>query len=334
MRTLILGAGVIGSFNASRLKEAGHDITLLARGQRLADLREKGVVLEDCRSGRRTTTHVPLVDRLGADDAYDLAMVVMRRNQIPSVLPSLALNHRIPNVLFIGNNAAGAQDLIDALGRERVLMGMANAGGARVGHVVRYLWWHWMPLLFGELDDVRRPRTDAIVRLFRSAGLSARVVKNVDAYLKTHAAGLPALAGAAYMAGGDVRQLAHTPEALKLYVRACREALLALRTIGIPLKPFAARLLEWLPEPLLVLTLRFFLDSRLAAMGAQPHLDAALDEMKELADEVRDILRQSSLSSPASDVLFAYVEARFQGSSDATGNGFPAPTQKSHQTGS
>jgi ketopantoate reductase len=72
------------------------------------------------------------------------------------------------------------QEMIEALGRQRVLLGMANVGGARQGHVVRYLWRRWFPLLFGELDGVPRPRTQAIVRLFRSAGPSARVVNNVD----------------------------------------------------------------------------------------------------------------------------------------------------------
>ena len=312
MRVLILGAGVIGSFNAARLAAAGHDVTLLARGSRLAELREHGVVLEDFRTGRRTSTQVPLVDRLGPEDAYDLAIVIVRSNQIPSVLPLLTQNRRIPTLLFLGNNAAGPSGLIEALGRERVLIGGANAGGARQGHVVRYLWWRWIPLLFGELDDVTRPRTEAIVRLFQSAGLSARIVKNVDAYLKTHAVGLPACAGAVYMAGGNVRQFAHTPEALKLYVQAFREALRALRAIGVPLRPSATRLLEWLPEPILVFLFRFFFDSRLADMGAQPHMNAAADEMKELADQVRAILRQSGSPSPASDILFAQVDARFQ----------------------
>ncbi len=324
MRILILGAGVIGSFNAARLREAGQDVTLLARGRRLEDLREHGVVLEDFRTGRRGTTQVPLVDRLEPDDAFDLAIVIMRRNQIASILPALAQNHRIPSVLFLGNNAAGVQDIVEALGRQRVLIGMANAGGARQGHVVRYLWRRWLPLMFGELGDVPTPRTEAIVRLFRSAGLSARVVKNVDAYLKTHAAALPALAGAAYMAGGNVRQLAHTPKALKLYVRAYREALRALRVIGIPLRPSATRLLEWIPEPIVAFVMRLFLDSRLADMGAQPHLDAAPDEWKELADELRAILRRSGLPSPASDVLFAQVDARFQAGGSGLTNAPPS----------
>jgi 2-dehydropantoate 2-reductase len=312
MRVLIFGAGVIGSFNAARLAEAGQDVTLLARGQRLAELREHGIVLEDFRTGRRTTAQVPLVDQLRPEDAYDLAIVVMRRNQIPSVLPVLAKNHRIPSILFLGNNAAGPQDLIEALGHERVLLGLGNAGGARQGYVVRYLWRRWMVLLFGELDGVRTPRAQAIANLFRRAGFSVRIAKNVDAYLKTHAAGVPALAGATYLAGGSVRQLARTREAMKLNIQAFREALRALRAIGIPLRPSATGLVEWIPEPILAVLLRLFFNSRLAAIGAQPHLDAAADEMKELADEMRVILRQAGLPSPASDLLFAQVDARFE----------------------
>jgi 2-dehydropantoate 2-reductase len=145
-------------------------------------------------------------------------------------------------------------------------------------------------------------------------------VKDVDAYLKTHAAGLPALAGAAYLAGGEIRRLAHTPEALKLFVQAFREALRALRVLRIPLKPSLTRLVEWIPKPILVFLFRLFFDSRLADMGAQPHLDAAADEMKELADELRVILRQAGLPSPASDVLFAQVDARFQTSASSFAN--------------
>jgi len=95
MRTLILGAGVTGSFNAARLTDAGQDITSLARGRRLQDLRRHGIVLEDSRSGRRTITQVQLVDRLGPDYGYDVAIVAVKTDQLSSTLPVLAQNHRL-----------------------------------------------------------------------------------------------------------------------------------------------------------------------------------------------------------------------------------------------
>lgn len=318
MRILILGAGVIGSFNAARLKEAGQDVTLLARGQRLADLREHGVVLEDFRTHERSTTQVPLVDRLEPDDAFDLVVAILRRNQIASALPMLAQNHRIPSVLFLGNNAAGPQEMIDALGRERVLIGTVNAGGERQGYVVRYLWTRRLPMVFSELDDRPTPRTEEIVRLFRSAGLPARVGRHIDAHLKTHAAGLPGFAGALYTAGGSVRRLAHMPETVELFVRSHREALRALRAIGTRLEPPATSLLEWIPMPLLVFAWSRFLDTELAVLGGEKHGNAAPDEMKEIADEFRLFFRQSGVPSPASDILFAQVDARFEAGVSAT----------------
>jgi 2-dehydropantoate 2-reductase len=119
MRILVYGAGVIGSFNAARLSAAGHDVSLLARGARPAELREHGVVLEDTRSGLPTAMRVPLVERLDPDDAYDLVVVAMRRNQVPAILPDLARSARTPSVLFLGNNAAGPAPWVAALGPER-----------------------------------------------------------------------------------------------------------------------------------------------------------------------------------------------------------------------
>ena len=115
MKVLVVGAGVIGSFNAARLVRGGVDVTLLARGERLAVLHEHGVVLEDWRTRWRSVTPVPLVDRIEQGSNCDLALVIVRRNQIASVLPLLAAAPRIPSVAFVGNNLAGSSDMAAAL---------------------------------------------------------------------------------------------------------------------------------------------------------------------------------------------------------------------------
>ncbi len=44
MRILIYGAGVIGSLYAVMLSDAGYDVSVYARGKRLAELNEKGML--------------------------------------------------------------------------------------------------------------------------------------------------------------------------------------------------------------------------------------------------------------------------------------------------
>ena len=56
MKILFLGAGVLGSLYAARLKQSGQDVTLLARNTRLKDIKEHGIVLEHALSGKRSDT--------------------------------------------------------------------------------------------------------------------------------------------------------------------------------------------------------------------------------------------------------------------------------------
>ncbi len=101
------GAGPLGSLFAARLQEGGNEVSILARGQRLADLREHGIVLQDAVTQQRTVTRVNVVEELAPGDAYDLVLVIMRKNHALKILPVLAANEHTPNVLFLMNNAAG-----------------------------------------------------------------------------------------------------------------------------------------------------------------------------------------------------------------------------------
>ena len=116
MKILVYGAGNIGSLYAAKLKHGGHDVTILARGQRLREIRENGIRLQDSISGEETNTRVEAVQVLAADDAYELVLVILPRQRVNEVLPTLAENRNSPNILFFMNNAAGPSELIESLG--------------------------------------------------------------------------------------------------------------------------------------------------------------------------------------------------------------------------
>jgi len=313
MKILVYGAGPLGSLFAARLQEAGHDVSILARGQRLAELREYGIVLEDAQTDRQSVARVTVVDQLRPDDAYDLVLVIMRKNKVAEVLPVLAANQHTPNVLFMMNNAAGPDQLIEALGQDRVLIGFPTSGGVRREHVIRYLGGRpdrIIPIPFGEVDGRITARTRRVADILGSMpGYTAEIRTDMDAWLKTHVALLmPSIAPALYAAGTDRLRLANTRDLLVLIVRSVREGFRVLQALDIPITPAAFKRFEWIPEPLLVLFVKRLLLRDQMEVALVGHANAARDEVSQLAAEFLVLARQTSVPTPSIDPLSPYLD--------------------------
>ncbi len=314
MKILVYGAGPLGSLFAARLQKGGHDVSLLARGQRLADLREFGVVLVDTHTEKETVTHPNLVEQLAPEDAYDLVLAIMRKNRALEILPILAANQHTPNVLFLMNNAAGPGELVEALGQERVMMGFPMAAGYRRGHVIHYMVGAkpgkkaMIPI--GEVDGRITPRLQEVGRVLASMpGFDFDPRTDMDAWLKTHVALLmPSLAPAMRAAGRDNVRMAHTRDAIVLAIRAIREGYRVLREMGYPIVPRSARIFERLPEPVLVWGFQKRLVDPRIRVAMLEHSEAAQDEIKHLADEFIALKRRTSVPTPAIDHLYVYFD--------------------------
>ncbi|MCK4894476.1 MAG: hypothetical protein KAT07_10935 [Calditrichia bacterium] len=119
MKTLIIGAGPLGSLYACLLHRSGNDVTILARNEHYKFIKENGVVLINEFTQEKIIEKVNVVDSLGDDDFYELVIVIMRKNSIKNVLPILSKNKKIPNILFMGNNALGFDEYLNYLPKER-----------------------------------------------------------------------------------------------------------------------------------------------------------------------------------------------------------------------
>lgn len=313
MKILVYGAGNIGGLYAALLKKSGQDVSLLARGTRLADIRQHGIQLESVVTGTQTTVHVNAVEELRANDAYDLVLVALPKNHVSEVLPILAANRQTPSVMFFGNNARGPREMIEALGRDRVLLGFPGAAAVARDGRIRYLITsaQEQPTTIGELDGTRSTRLETIRETLRAAGFSAATCPNMDAWLKTHVAEISPTANALYMAGGDPARLARSRDALVLMLRAIREGYGVLHAHGIPITPASHRLFQWLPEPLLLFVMKRMIQSETTDVKIG-HAFGARHEMKTIADEFRTLAADTSIPTPAIDHLYAYVDPSAQ----------------------
>lgn len=83
MRICIYGAGAIGGFLGAMLAEAGHEISLVARGEHLRALRANGLTLEI--GGRTLRSRVAASDAPAELGAQDHVIVSVKAPALPSV---------------------------------------------------------------------------------------------------------------------------------------------------------------------------------------------------------------------------------------------------------
>ncbi len=129
MKILVYGAGVLGCNLARNLLRAGKDVTLLARGNWAAEIKQNGLRIKDKFSLCTSVSRIPVVTELAPDAMYDVIFVVLRYTQLDSVLDTLRAN-RTKNIVFVGNNVQ-ARALAAVLPEKNVLFAFALSAGHR-----------------------------------------------------------------------------------------------------------------------------------------------------------------------------------------------------------
>jgi 2-dehydropantoate 2-reductase len=296
LRIIVIGAGVLGSLYAAKLSKSGSQVSLLARGDRLVQLRRLGVQLEDRLTGERWTGEVKILDKLSADDVFDIAFVLVRRNQLDGVLP-VVKSCNAPVVVFLLNNPH-AEDLAKAFG-DRAVFGFPGAGGMLENGVVRYALIAEQPTTIGEASGQISPRVITLAAVLRRAGLNVSVSSSITSWLKTHAVFVTAVCGALYAARGSAATLAAKPALLNLFIEAAREGFKALHQAGFKVTPFKLRLLfEFMPTWFARSYWQRYFASSLGELVFAAHAKAANDEMVELVRECRLLFPAQGVSEP------------------------------------
>ncbi|MDB4286054.1 hypothetical protein N9933_02010 [bacterium] len=203
MKVLIFGAGVIGSYYATKLYQSKIDVSVLARGEKVTNIKEKGVIAEDFFTHQQTVSKIRVIDKPN-NETYDLIMVIVQMVHINNVLPVLSEFKNAKSFLFIGNNVNGFENIGKQLGHDNILAGFGAIGGKRNGHKVLFSNADpkrpnkKAPIVLGKINAFGNQKFEKIEKLFESANIKVEVVDDIDGWLKTHAAMILGLASAAY----------------------------------------------------------------------------------------------------------------------------------------
>lgn len=294
----MFGAGVIGSVYAGRLHDAGHDVTLFARGDRLAALRDHGLVLEDAHTGRRTVRRLPLLPTLNEAISFDAIVVAVRREQFADATAALARSPITGDVVLFGNAAGTTQQFTSMLG-PRALIGFPAAGGVGDGEVIRYVLIRQQKTMLAEPGGMITTRLHTLADALKRSGFATTLSTDGDGWLTAHAAFVVPIALALYRVGVDPTRLAADPATIRLMVRATRQAFLALRGAGNRQVPRNLRALYlYAPEWLAVAYWRRTMASPNGELWFGAHCREAREEMIGLADVVRDACAVSQHRTP------------------------------------
>jgi 2-dehydropantoate 2-reductase len=303
IKILVYGAGVIGSMFAYKLKTGENDVSVLARGKRLQDLKEHGLVIRDDIFHKEYETTIDVVEKLEKDDYYDLIMVIMQRQQVSQILPILKENIS-PTIIFTGNNPSGADEYLEYIERERILLGFGGPGGYREDYRIIAAYVDNVILYVGELDGGISERLKKIEKVFTESGIKVDISKNIDAWLKTHAAFISPLAMGSYAARHRNTKLGKERELVDLALKGFRENLIALRDLGIPILPKKYQTLRWIPLFIIRRKILNLINSEFGRIALSGHADAAEMEMKKLTTDFQKVVENVKTKMDANNKLF------------------------------
>ncbi|MCH7737552.1 MAG: 2-dehydropantoate 2-reductase [Chloroflexi bacterium] len=177
MKVVILGAGALGSILAGHLARAGEDVTLVARGERAAYLKERGITVTGL-----AEFNVPcavMTDPSKITEA-DVLIVAVKTHQMDTAISGLA-HARFSTVTTVQNGVQANDQLAEVFGAANTLGGVASfSGEVSPNGDVRFTVNAGFQL--GELPEGSSDRVQDLCAMLQKSGINAEAVANIQTH--------------------------------------------------------------------------------------------------------------------------------------------------------
>lgn len=292
VKIVIVGAGGVGGYFGGRLAQAGVDVTFLVRGQTLAALQNRELRVESIRgdfSVKVDATDDPSI----AKDA-DFVLLAVKAWQVEEVARSIA-PHVCGCVVPLENGIDAPAKLAEIIGPNKVLGGLCAIVSYIVepGHI-RHAAYEPV-VMFGELDNRRSERAEALKAAFDRADVKAEVPPDILRSMWTKFLFIAPMSGVGAITRVPVGTWRAMPESRALAERMLEEILALATARGIALDPNAIALTmsryDAMAEESTASMQRDVMD------GKPSELDAQLGTIVRLAQE-------SGVATPVTSVIY------------------------------
>lgn len=294
MKILVYGAGVLGCNLARNLFRAGKDVTLLARGNWAAEIKQNGLRVKDKFSPRVSVSRIPVVTKLAPDAQYDVIFVVLRYTQLDSALDTLREN-QTKNIVFVGNNVR-PRALAAALPEKNVLFAFALSAGHRESD--RVVSIDLKKITVGQLSGAAS-NAGLIGEIFRGTKYKVVYEPNMEDYLLCHAAFVMPAVFACYKTDGNLKKLRGNTTYLNRLIDANIDGYRAIKNAGHEILPKADADFE--SKKYRKTCLRFFklmCATSLGKLCASDHAMNAIDEMSALNRDIKRFFDENGVAYP------------------------------------
>ena len=174
MKTVILGAGTLGSILAAHLARAGADVTLVARGKRAEYLREQGITVTGLAD---ISASCPIVTTPAEISATDVLIVAVKTYDTEVALASLS-HVDVGSIISVQNGVMKNEQIAKVFGTERTLGSTALFSGTMTAEgPVQFTLNE--KFYIGELPEGTSQRAREVVSMLSGAGIKAEAVDNV-----------------------------------------------------------------------------------------------------------------------------------------------------------
>lgn len=183
MKIAVIGAGGVGGYFGGRLARANFDVTFLARGEHLREIRQNGLTVKSIKGdfkieNARVTDNIR---NIGYADIVILATKAWQLHDISDDLASIVKKDTI--VLPLQNGVVTAEELAEKIPSGNILGGLCKIfSKVESPGVINHLALEPI-IIFGETDFTVTERVGLLKSVFDKAGIDSHISNDITADL-------------------------------------------------------------------------------------------------------------------------------------------------------